>query len=37
MPFINSKVTVPVGPETQEKIKAELGKACSIIGKPPEF
>lgn len=37
MPFINSKVTVPVGPESQEKIKAELGKACSIIGKPESY
>ena len=37
MPFINSKVTVPVAPETQEKIKSELGKACSIIGKSETY
>ena len=37
MPFINSKVTVPVPPESEEKIKSELGKACSIIGKPESY
>ena len=25
MPFIDSKIAIPVKPETKEKIKAELG------------
>ena len=37
MPFINSKVTVPVSEEQKEKIKSEFGKAASIIGKPEAY
>ncbi len=37
MPFINSKITVKVSDEKREKIKSELGKAASIIGKPESF
>ena len=37
MPFINSKVTVKISEEKREVIKAELGKAAAIIGKPESF
>lgn len=37
MPFIDSKITVPVAPETKETIKNELGKAVSILSKPESF
>lgn len=37
MPFINSKVTVPVSADKEEIIKSQLGKACSIIGKPETY
>ena len=37
MPFIDSKITVKVSEEKREKIKAELGKAAAIIGKPESF
>ena len=33
MPFIDSKITVPVRPETKEEIKTELGEAIGILGK----
>lgn len=37
MPFINSKITVKVSDEKRDKIKAELGRAASIIGKPESY
>lgn len=37
MPFIDSKITVPVASETKETIKNELGKAVSILSKPESF
>lgn len=37
MPFINSKITVKVSEEKRESIKAKLGQAASIIGKPESF
>lgn len=37
MPFINSKVTVKISDEKREVIKAELGKAAMIIGKPESY
>ena len=37
MPFIDSKITVSVAPETKETIKNELGKAVSILSKPESF
>lgn len=37
MPFIDSKITLPVSPEKKETIKTRLGKAVSIINKPESF
>lgn len=37
MPFIDSKITVPVTEEKKEVIKSALGKAVGIIGKPESF
>ena len=37
MPFIDSKITLPVSPEQKESIKTRLGKAVSIINKPESF
>ena len=37
MPFIDSKITLPVSPEKREKIKSELGTAISIVNKPESF
>lgn len=37
MPFIDSKITVPVSQEKRETLKAELEKAVSIINKPESF
>ena len=37
MPFINSKVTVPLSEEKKDVLKAELGKAISILGKPESY
>ncbi|MBP3506237.1 MAG: hypothetical protein J6K43_07545 [Lachnospiraceae bacterium] len=37
MPFIDSKITLPVAPEQKENIKSRLGKAVSIINKPESF
>ena len=37
MPFINSKITVKLSDEKKEILKAELGKAAAIIGKPESF
>lgn len=37
MPFIDSKITLPVPQEKREVLKSELGKAVSIMGKPESF
>lgn len=37
MPFINSKITVAVPQEKRDVLKAELGKAISIMGKPESY
>jgi len=37
MPFIDSKITVTVSQEKRDVLKAEFGKAMSIIGKPEGF
>lgn len=37
MPFIDSKITVPVPQEKRETLKSELGKAVSILSKPESF
>ncbi len=37
MPFIDSKITVPVSQEKREVLKVELGKAVSILNKPESF
>lgn len=37
MPFIDSKITVPVSAEKKEVIKNELGKAISILHKPERY
>ncbi len=37
MPFIDSKITVPVTEEKKEKIKSELGKAISVMHKPESY
>lgn len=37
MPFIDSKITLPVSQEKRETIKSELGKAISILNKPESF
>ena len=33
MPFINTKVTTEITKEKEEVLKAELGKAITLIGK----
>lgn len=37
MPMIDSKVTVPLTDEKREILKAEFGKAISILGKPESY
>lgn len=37
MPFINTKVTVPLSEEKKDILKSEFGKAISIIGKPESY
>lgn len=37
MPFIDSKITVPVAPEKKERVKAELGKAISTLHKTETY
>ena len=37
MPFIDSKITIPVTQEKREAIKAEFGSAISILNKPESF
>ena len=37
MPFIDSKITVPVSAEKKEAIKTKLGKAVSVMHKPESY
>jgi len=37
MPFINSKITVPVPQEKRDVLKAEIGKALSVMGKSESY
>ena len=37
MPFIDSKISVPVSREKREVLKSELGKIISFTGKPESF
>lgn len=37
MPFIDSKITLPVPQEKREVLKSELGKAISLLNKPESF
>lgn len=37
MPFIDSKITVKVTPEKKEAIKAELGRAVSLLHKTETY
>ena len=37
MPFIDSKITVPVAPEKKESIKTKLGQAISLLGKTETY
>ncbi|MBR0146671.1 MAG: hypothetical protein IJM25_08440 [Eubacterium sp.] len=37
MPFINSKITVKMSDEKKDAIKAKLGQACQLIGKPEAY
>ena len=37
MPMINSKVTVSLPQEKRDILKAELGKAVAILGKPESY
>ncbi|MDD5901154.1 MAG: phenylpyruvate tautomerase MIF-related protein [Lachnospiraceae bacterium] len=37
MPFIDSKITVPVPQEKKDVLKSEFGKLVSVIGKPESF
>ncbi len=37
MPFINTKVNFPLSQEKKDVLKAEFGKAVSVIGKPEAY
>lgn len=37
MPFIDSKITVPVSDAQKETIKSEMGRIVSILNKPESF
>lgn len=37
MPFIDSKITVPVTPDKQERIKTKLGQAVSLLNKTETY
>ena len=37
MPFIDSKITVPVSQEKKDVLKGEFGKLMTLIGKPESF
>ncbi len=37
MPFIDSKITVPVAPEVKEELKSELGKLITTLHKSETY
>ena len=37
MPFIDSKISIPVSAEKKERIKSEFGKAISLMNKPESY
>jgi phenylpyruvate tautomerase PptA (4-oxalocrotonate tautomerase family) len=37
MPFIDSKITVPVTPEVKEELKSELGKLITTLNKTETY
>lgn len=37
MPFIDSKITLPVSQEKRNILKSELGKAVALLSKPESF
>lgn len=37
MPFINTKVTTEITREKEEILKAKMGRAMSIVGKPESY
>ena len=37
MPFIDSKITVPVTTELKEELKSELGKLITTLGKSETY
>ena len=37
MPFIDSKITLPVTPEKKERIKTKLGQAVSLLNKTETY
>lgn len=37
MPFIDSKITLPLSQEKREVLKTELGKSISLLSKPESF
>lgn len=37
MPFIDSKITIPLSEDKKDLLKSELGKAVSLLNKPESF
>ncbi len=37
MPFIDSKITLPVNPDTKEELKTELGKLITTLNKSETY
>ena len=37
MPFIDSKITLPLNEDKKDLLKSELGKSVSILSKPESF
>ena len=37
MPFVDSKITLKISDEKKEVLKAKIGEAISIIGKPESY
>ena len=37
MPFIDSKISVPVSPEKKEVVKSQLGSLMSLLGKSESY
>ena len=37
MPFVDSKITLKISDEKKETLKAKIGEAISIIGKPESY